>query len=78
LSSSDYWDLATVLELNCISGDWTSAKRALPKVLDKAKESWMAKTTLGNLLMLKDARQRQNQSTSELDVIVENIKNYIK
>ncbi|VVB64873.1 Uncharacterised protein [uncultured archaeon] len=77
LSSSNYWDLATVLELNCISGDWPSAEHALPKVLDRAKESWMPKTTLGNLIMLKQVRSRQGQNTKELEGIIENIKKYI-
>jgi hypothetical protein len=40
-TSSDYWDLATVLELACIGGDWVGAARVLPRVLAAAKESWM-------------------------------------
>jgi hypothetical protein len=77
LSSDDYWDRATVLELNCVSGDWASAKSALPKVLDRAKESWMLKTTLGNLSILKDARLRQEKSTREIEEIIAIISNYI-
>ena len=55
VSSNNYWDLATVLELNCISSDWFSAVNVLPKVLDKAKESWMLNLTLDNLAILKQA-----------------------
>jgi hypothetical protein len=77
LDSSNYWDLATMLELNCISGDWGPAGNALLKVLDKAKESWMLKTTLGNLMILKQARFRQKKSTNELDEIISSIKNQL-
>ena len=69
-SSNHYWDLATVLELNCISSDWVSADNVLPKVLDKTKESWMLKSTLGNLIMLKEARIRQGQDTEKLQRII--------
>ena len=77
LDSSNYWDLATMLELNCISGDWGPAGNALLKVLDKVKESWMLKTTLGNLMILKQARFRQKKSTNELDEIISSIKNHL-
>jgi hypothetical protein len=70
VSSGNYWDLATVLELNCISSDWFSAVKVLPKVLDKAKESWMLKSTLGNLMMLKQARICQGLDTEKLQEII--------
>lgn len=69
-SSNNYWDLATVLELNCISCDWVSALNVLPKVLDKAKESWMLNSTLGNLMMLKQARIRQGLDMEKLQEII--------
>jgi hypothetical protein len=69
-SSDNYWDLATVLELNCISGDWISALHVLPRVLDKAKESWMRKTTLGNIMILKQARTCQGHAMEELQEII--------
>lgn len=72
--SSDYWDLATVLELACIGNDWTMASRVLPKTLAAAKASWMSKTTLGNLIMLRKARERQNLQTKELHEIIDHFK----
>ncbi|NTV28392.1 MAG: DUF4071 domain-containing protein, partial [Methanothrix sp.] len=77
LDSSNYWDLATMLELNCISGDWVPARNALLKVLNKVKESWMLKTTLGNLMILRQARSRQKRSSNELDEIISSIKNHL-
>jgi hypothetical protein len=76
-SSDNYWDLATVLELNCISSDWISALHVLPKVLYKAKESWMLKTTLGNLRMLRQARINQRYATEELQEIIKQFEMYI-
>jgi tetratricopeptide (TPR) repeat protein len=75
--SDNYWDLATVLELNCISSDWVSALHVLPKALDKAKESWMLKTTLGNLMMLKQARVCQCHDIEDLQKIIKQFEIYI-
>ncbi len=76
-SSNNYWDLATVLELSCISNDWVSAVHVLPKVLDKAGESWMPKTTLGNLMMLKQARICQGHDIETLQEIINQFEKYI-
>lgn len=77
VSSNKYWDLATVLELNCISSDWVSAVNVLPKVLDKAKELWMLKSTLENLTMLKQARISQGHYTEKLQEIINEFEKYI-
>jgi hypothetical protein len=69
-NSSDYWDLATFLELSAIGKDWTLAMRVLPKVLRSAKAAWMVETTQNNLLLLKAARERGGESTPELDEII--------
>ncbi len=66
-SSSDYWDLATVLELSSIGGDWAMATRVLPKVLNAGKSSWMIETTMKNLNLLKAAREREGQAPAQLD-----------
>ena len=69
-SSSDYWDLATVLELSAIGGDWAMATRVLPKVLAAAKASWNIETTMKNLKLLKSARERDGQAPPQLDQIL--------
>ena len=69
-TSSDYWDLATVLELACVGNDWTTAVRVLPRVIAAARESWMPKTTADNLELLKQARQRQGQELPQVDEII--------
>jgi tetratricopeptide (TPR) repeat protein len=55
-SSSDYWDLATVLELSVIGEDWKMANRVLPKVMASAKAAWNIQTTLDNLLLVQAVR----------------------
>ncbi len=69
-ASSDYWDLATMLELACIGNDWKMAKSVLPKTLAAAKESWMPATTLNNLNLIKQTRQRQDQGIEEMNEII--------
>ncbi len=73
ISSSDYWDLATVLELSAIGNDWVMVSRVLPKTLAAAKASWMVKTTWDNLLLLKAARERVNQGPPELDEVLQHM-----
>lgn len=69
-TSSDYWDLATVLELACIGNDWATAGRVLPRVIATARESFMPRTTADNLDLLKQARQRQGQALPQVDEII--------
>ena len=72
-NSKDYWDLATVLELSVISGDWKLAIRVLPKVMAAAKAGWIIKTTLDNLLLIQAARG--GMASAELDGIIHELKN---
>lgn len=69
-SSSDYWDLATVLELACIGNDWPTARRVLPRVVAAARESFMPKTTADNLDLLTEARRRQGHELPQIGEIV--------
>jgi hypothetical protein len=78
MSSSNYWDVATMLELSCINNDWTMAKRVLPRVLDLGIESWMVQTTFDNLNMLKKAIIRQGHDYPDLDVIMINMEQIIQ
>src|SRR5436309_281590 len=66
-SSSDYWDLATVLELACIGEDWATAARVLPKAILAATDSFKTATTIGNLRLLKQARGGTGRDITELD-----------
>ena len=72
-SSSDYWDLATVLELACIGEDWAAVNRVLPKAILAATDSFKTATTLGNLRLLKEAREREGRQVTELDGILKEL-----
>ena len=69
-SSSDYWVLATVLELAGIREDWATAGRVLPKVILTAKASFQTASSIGNLRLLKQARERTGRAGTELDGIL--------
>ena len=73
-SSSDYWDLATVLELAVIGRDPKMAMSVLPKVLASATASWMAKTTADTLDMIQDLR-KEKEDTDTLSEIIAALRN---
>jgi tetratricopeptide (TPR) repeat protein len=53
--SDDYWMVATVLELACITRDEKLARRCLPRAImlaEQARESWMRNTTADNLALI--------------------------
>src|SRR5438874_11975048 len=69
-SSSDYWDLATLLELACVGEDWATANRVLPKAILAATHSFKTATTIGNLRLLKQGRERAGREVTELGGIL--------
>jgi hypothetical protein len=73
-ASSDYWDLATVLELAVIGRDETMAKNVLPKLLINAEASWMVKTTADNLDLIKDLRKKR-EDINTLEHIIAELRN---
>ncbi len=75
--SSNYWDLATVLELACLDNDWKAANHVLPRAQYMAKESWMPRTTMDNLILIKQARKRHGKSSPELDEIIESLRRQV-
>jgi hypothetical protein len=61
-ASSDYWDLATVLELALIGRDDEAAHAVLGRVVAAAKASWMAETTANNLKLVQDLRSGEGDT----------------
>jgi tetratricopeptide (TPR) repeat protein len=72
-SSSDYWDLATLLELACIAEDWATAGRVLPKVIYNARASFQTASSIGNLRLLKQARERTGREVTDLEDILKEL-----
>ncbi len=72
-SSPDYWDYATLMELEVIAHHPTEAKKALIKALPLATEDWMKKTTLDTMVMLRDKWREEGEDVAWLDEIVEGL-----
>jgi uncharacterized protein YaaN involved in tellurite resistance len=62
------------LELACINNDWDLTKKVSPKVLMTANESWMPKTTMDTLILLKDRLSKQQTVPSTIDEIIEELR----
>jgi hypothetical protein len=55
----DYWDYATQLELAVLAMDETSATRALARASACIREKWEPETTLRNLRLIREAREKR-------------------
>ena len=58
----DYWDYATLLELAVLAKDQNKAESALADALAAVRESWEPETTARNLRLIREARERRNES----------------
>jgi tetratricopeptide (TPR) repeat protein len=58
-SKPDYWDYATLLELAVIAEDEAAAGNALGDALAAVREAWEPETTVRNLRLIREARERQ-------------------
>jgi len=55
----DYWDHATRLELAVLAGDQSAAEEALGDALAAIREKWEPETTVRNLKLIRDAREKR-------------------
>jgi hypothetical protein len=58
----DYWDFATLLELALLAGDEAGATDALASALAAVREPWEPETTLRNLRLIGEARERRGET----------------
>jgi tetratricopeptide (TPR) repeat protein len=58
----DYWDYATLLELAVMAKDEQRAMQAAGDALSAIRESWEPETTLRNLRLIREARERRNEN----------------
>jgi hypothetical protein len=56
----DYWDHATLLELAVLANDRSAAETAAADALAVVREVWEPETTLRNLRLIREARERRN------------------
>lgn len=59
----DYWDFATLLELAVLGKDEAEAADALSHALAEVREAWEPETTLRNLRLIREARQRRGEQS---------------
>ncbi len=55
----DYWDYATRLELAVLGKDEEKAVQALGDALANVRETWEPETTVRNLRLIREARERR-------------------
>jgi tetratricopeptide (TPR) repeat protein len=60
----DYFDYATLAEVNVLDGNRIAAEQAVDKALAAVREQWEPITTARNLRLIQEARQRQGSDTS--------------
>jgi tetratricopeptide (TPR) repeat protein len=70
----DYWDYATLLELAVLENDWNATRGHLTDALAAVRESWEPISTINNLTMINEARQKRGITNPELDQIIDALK----
>ena len=60
-SRPDYWDYATLLELEVLASAEDRAMAALGDALAAARENWEPETTANNIHLIIDVRERRNE-----------------
>lgn len=63
-SKADYWDLATLLELEVLANATDSAKDVLSRVAATQPAAWQRETTARNLGLIREARERKGTDSS--------------
>lgn len=60
----DYWDYATRLELAVLARDEQTALDALANALAAVRERWEPETTARNLRLIREARERREETVA--------------
>ena len=60
----DYWDHATLLELAVLAKDQAAAELALGDALAAVREVWEPETTVRNLRLIREARERRGEDVA--------------
>jgi len=72
-ANPDYWDYATLMELEIASHHKEEALEALTSALPLVTEDWMKKTTFDTVVMLRDKWLAKGEDVVWLDEIVEGL-----
>lgn len=74
-SKPNYWDYATLLELDVLENRETDAFQYLSDALANMREPWEAGTTANNLSLIREARRKRGIEQPWLDEILGELKN---
>jgi tetratricopeptide (TPR) repeat protein len=74
----DYWDHATCLELAVLAKDEHGARNALGDALAVVREVWEPETTVRNLRLIREARERRGEMIPWAKEIEENLERRAK
>jgi len=69
----DYWDYATLMELEVIAKHQEEAKEALIKALPLVTENWMKETTLKNILIIQEKSLSRGEDVDWMGEILEGL-----
>lgn len=62
MGQPDYWDYATILELNILAKDESGAVKSLSDALAEVRENWEPRSTARNLRFIRKAREDRNEA----------------
>jgi MAP3K TRAFs-binding domain len=64
VGKADYWDWSTVLELAVLARDEAGAEDAVGQALAAIREPWEPETTVRNLRLIREARERRGDNVA--------------
>jgi hypothetical protein len=70
ITTPDYWDYATLLELAVLGSDLTQANEWLGKALAAVREAWEPETTARNIGLIRNARHGRGEDVDWLEEIL--------
>jgi tetratricopeptide (TPR) repeat protein len=65
----DYWDHATLLELNILSDEQEEAYDSLSNALTEIRERWEPESTAGNIELIIEAKKERNEEVNWIEKI---------
>lgn len=65
----DYWDYATLLELNILSDEQKKAYNSLSNALTQIRERWEPESTAGNIKLIIEAKKERNEEINWIEQI---------
>jgi len=70
----DYWDYATLVELEILAKHEAGARRAYSRAVGLIRETWEPETTARNLHLIREARQQRRETVGWADSIEDDLR----